>query len=162
MRRTEEEIEQGLIALAVYNGDATAASEALAEGGFEVSPQALTHSKNRRNKRYFELRNMRLAVVRDRMGEAAGRLADRRATMLGEVLDRLEGRIAEMDIKDLVTLMRALDQGYASSMQISEKLTDQPAIVEVRKVDLTIERLQRLGVLEVVDSTATEIEAEVA
>lgn len=157
-RPAEDAIEKGLIALAIYNGDSKAASEALAAEGVEVDAATLTRWKSNRSKRFYELRNMRIAVVRDRMGEAAGRLADRRASLLNAVLDRLEGKLADLDVKDLIGLMRALDQGYGTSMAAMEKLTDQPSqVIEVHNYQHALQRLERLGVLTV---DAEEIEPE--
>lgn len=156
-KRTEDETQKGLIALAIFNGSPSEASKALADEGITFTPDQLARLKNTRPREYWEHREARLKVVRARMGEAAGRLADKRAAMTERILVRLEGVIDEMDTRDLVMALKALDSGYATSVKALGEMTGQPtARVEIKHTGEIVSRLQRIGVLEI-DGEAEEI-----
>jgi hypothetical protein len=154
-RYSDEEIDRGLVALALHAGNRRAASEALAREGVEIPQDTLRHWLERKRDRYDELRTELLPRIRERIAQQSEDLAQAYAEKELELLAGLKDE--PMKPSDRASVIRNLSTSRGISVDKAMAMRGMPTqIVEHRTADHTWAKLKEMGL--VVDSTAEELD----
>lgn len=158
---TEEEIDRGLLAVAVHRGNTRRAEASLAETDRPIPRSTLLKwATKSRVDRYMELQKRILPQLRAQMAQDQEELVFNysRAEMLavGRALEKLQGE-EDISLKDLAGSAKnfSIGKGVAGEKSLLFR-GDATQIVEHRDLNDLAKGLKRLGV---VDSTATELPA---
>jgi hypothetical protein len=111
-RRSEAEIEQGLLALAFCSGNGRQAAKRLREHGvLEVSARSLYRWKDKYEAKYEDLRRELLPRIREEAAERHSLMADEEMSLGIKLLKQLDAQRKEIPARDLSTAIRNLDVG---------------------------------------------------
>jgi hypothetical protein len=152
------EIERGLLAVAVANGNTRKAVSDLAEDeeGFEVHQATLHRWKQRDLARYEKIRADLLPRIRGEAAEQHMRLAEQQATVAGKMTERLEREIDEIPARDLPGGIRNITTAAAVHTDKAAVLRGEAStITEHRDASEVLRALRARGV--VIQGMAEEI-----
>jgi hypothetical protein len=158
-RYTDTEVERGLVALALYQGNARRASRELNKQGINIPFKTLYDWRHSKADRLASVRESILPVVKAELAENHTDLAklqleaSRQAT--AQILHKLKEE-TDLTATQLATVTRSMDIGSGIHTENASKLRGEPQlIVEHRSAKEIEQRLVDMGVLDV---EAVEIE----
>lgn len=156
-RYTPEQIDRGLLEVAVC-GNAALASKRLAAEGLEIDDRLLRMWRSEIHAgRYAEIAAEQAPKIEATIVEAARRIAQRAAEIELKALDRTEEQLDAGDVKDPAAVARNLAVAKAVNIDKTLTLESRPSqISEVRRPEEIIRSLEKLGVLKAIDGTAEE------
>ena len=158
---TTEDIERGLLALALNAGRPTAAARDLEAQGHPIAFQRLHDWKHKHAQRYAEIQHEVKDKISERVAADAEAFLLRSAQTEHALLDKLDQALEADKIKpsEIATTMRNLATSRAlANDKIIGPLRGRPQVVEHRhNADELLRKLQSLKV-RAIDSTATEIQ----
>lgn len=164
-RHSSEEIERGLLEVAVANGNVRRAAQALAEDGIEVGKSTLERwYKHAHRDRYLQIQAEVLPRVRAQAAEQHMDLAERGMQVEHRILSKLEQEVEEIPSRDLAGAARNVATGAAIHTDKASVLRGEPTLITARHdVSEVVRALRAKGVdLDVIDADAIEIGAEAA
>lgn len=158
---TEAEIERGLVALALANGNASRAAQQMEGTDLAVSRDTLSRWRRKHVERYMRIQAEILPEIKSRLAEAHTDLAFKEVRVSERIVARINEQLEEPDKlapKDLAALLGKTDIGSGIHTDKAQNLRGEAStVIEHRTQDF--EELKRAlaskGI--VVDSTAEEI-----
>jgi hypothetical protein len=165
-RYTDQEVERGLVALALCSGQRRRASKLLAKQGLKISDGALRYWKEHAHEDwYWEIQARIMPRVRAIAAEKHSELAELEGEASRQLLDRLMTEADEIPARDLPGAVRNLDVAAAVNRDKAAMLRGEPTeIVEHQRDALQILRqLKEMGMPlpadmeHAIESTAEEI-----
>jgi HPt (histidine-containing phosphotransfer) domain-containing protein len=147
-RYSREQIELGLRAVALANGNNEKASRELAKQGVKIPARTLWGwSKEDHVQRYREIQAEVVPEIHARLAEQTEALAAQHGEVEANVLKRLKKELPNVPVRDLSTAARNLATGRGISTDLSRKLRGtepQPRNV-IEEADEIQRALERLG-----------------
>jgi hypothetical protein len=120
---TDEEIERGLVAVALFSGSSRRAARALTQQGLKIPRETLrSWAETVHTDRYMKLRREMLPELKARLAEQHEDLARRQMEVASRLTDRLEREAGELPIRDVSTAQRNLDVGSGIHTQRAGEL----------------------------------------
>jgi hypothetical protein len=158
-RYSTEEVEQGVTALALMNGNAGRAHRELRALGVQVPRRTLGSWTRIHADRYEAIKRDVVPRIHRRMADQAEELADRYAEAELTALERLVPKLQELKPAEVTGALRNLATSRGISVDKSLLLRGQPNMIVQHHHDIEadLRMLQSLGVADVVDSTAEEV-----
>jgi hypothetical protein len=138
-RFNEEEIERGLVALALYSGNSRRASKALKGQGLSVGATTLRRWKDDLHpEQYRKLQQDVLPEVRERAAEMHTDLAEREVELSGRLVRDLGERMdkEKMPVRDLPGAIRNLDVGAGVNRTKAGELRNEPNVRVQKQQDV--------------------------
>lgn len=157
---TAEDIEAGLHALAIANGNHRLAHRLLAEQGTDIPGDTLYDWKAKRHtERYEQIRAEVLPQLKDRMAAEAETLAIAYAHIERKALHALDGKLDGLTGKELAGVAKDAATGRGISTDKANVLRDRPdRIVKNPNADEVMRKLAIVVPGLIVESTAAEIQ----
>lgn len=154
---TPEQVDMGLIAYIVYNGNTRNAAKALKDEGITIHESTLrTWVRSTHTGRFLELREAELPRIKAQLAGKLEAIADKAATAQDQALDRFIKEMPDMDIKDVIKGLQSSGIVGGIGVQRSSELRGESnLIIEHKNPAEIIKKLERMGVIE---TTAEEIE----
>ncbi len=152
------QVQRGLLAVAVANGNARKAAADLAEDpeGFKVPHRTLYGWKKREATSYEEIRAKLLPRIRAEAAEQHMRLAEHQASVAGKMTERLEQEIDDIPARDLPGGIRNVTTAAAVHTDKAAVLRGEASVVvEHRDASEVIRALKAKGVI--IEGEAEEI-----
>lgn len=126
-KKSEREIERGLLALAECNGNSRKASELLVEDDIELHPTTLQRwSTDGHAQRYEEIRAEVLPKVRRKAADEHRRLAEKANEVNELLLARLKAEAKDLPVRDLSPAARNMSVSSSIHTEKSELLDGLP------------------------------------
>lgn len=158
MAKQEADIERGLMAMAVHNGNSRKARDFLAQGGIKVGHQTLREwALEKHVERYEAIRAEYLPKLRARAAEQHMDLARLANEANAKVIERLSKEIDEIPTRDLPGASRNLAVTAAVNTEKGLLLDGEPTSRVTVNFDGLVNELKGLGV-EVIDIDPSDIE----
>jgi hypothetical protein len=146
-RFTDEEIERGLVALALYSGNSRRASKALGAQGFKVGQSSLHRFRNRFPEKYEQLRRDVLPQLREYAAERHMELADFEVGVAWKIAQQLDEQHGKIPARDLPGALRNVGVSAAVHTDKAQTLRGEPSqVVGHRSLDEVRRALEAKGV----------------
>lgn len=155
---TLEEVETGLVELAIWHGNVRQAERTLTERGLRIPFTTLQTWKTSHAERLAELQAQIVPKVRAKLAEQYEVIGMRAAELTLDSMDRLGDELKEIPARDLAAAIRNLSTTGAIGIDKASLLRGLPT--EIRQTDSAediLKRLQQKHPSMFVDSTAEEI-----
>jgi hypothetical protein len=159
-RYSEEEIERGLLEVAMCRGNTRRAARQLAAQGITIPRTTLETWTNRLHpQRYADIQERVLPMIHQRMAEQSEELAQAYAEAEYEALAQLRRRVPDMRASDAASAVRNLATSRGISVDKAALLRGQPTAIEERRdVGEILFALERLGVRVEVAGSPRQVE----
>jgi hypothetical protein len=153
------EVEAGLVALALWHGNARQASRTLAEQNIEIPASTLQEWKRSKADQLAELERTVVPQVRAQLAKQYEVVAMRSAEIAVDGLDRLADELHDVPIKDLGKTIQGITTAGAISVDKASLLRGLPTeIHETRSADDILKGLaDRYPGLITIEGTAEEV-----
>lgn len=157
-RYSPEEIDRGLLALALAGGNAMRASRELEALGHPVPWRTLYNWRDKHAQRLSELRTEHAPKIEALIVREARDSALLAAQVEQAGLARLQDNIDDIDLKDLSKTVKDASVSKAVNVDQVLKLEGRPTqIVENRQASDLIRKLRASGAMDAIDGEAEEI-----
>jgi hypothetical protein len=158
---TAEQVEAGLQALAIADGNHRLASRLLAEHEQDIPAATLYHWKIDKAADYEQIKATILPQIREKMAAESEALAVAYAHMERETLERLNARIDELKPGELAQVATRIATSRGISVDKASVLRGMPTeITEHRNADELLRKLSTQLPGLIVEGTAEEIESK--
>jgi hypothetical protein len=147
-------IEEGLYALARFNGNSRRAHKALAEVGIEVPRGTLEHWKQRTHKeRYARIRDEVIPSVYQEHADRFHELVELESNIAQELAEQLRDKVHELEARDLSTALRNLEVSKSLNFDKASIADGRPTVIhEKRDLSEIVRALQGKGIeIEVIE-----------
>lgn len=146
-----QDVDKGLVALALASGQADRAKDALAKQGMKVAPSTLRDWRDRLYpERYLQLQRDVLPALRARAAESHTALEELEGATARKLLARLDAEHKNIPARDLSTALRNLDVGQGihrtKAAELRGENFDAPALGGSRRVSQILAALRAKGV----------------
>src|SRR5436190_3018231 len=153
-----EDIERGLVALAVW-GDAAAAQRHLAANGHKIPRRTLQDWKTRHADRYREISNRHIQQVREVLADEQVQIAHAAGEAERLAIAKTKGQLEDGSVKDASTAGRNLAVQKGIALDHALKQRGEPTVVHEHNVqaDDILARLKKLAPTVFVEGEAEEM-----
>ena len=158
-QHSNEEIERGLLAVAVANGNTRRAQQALAVEGLDL-PRSTLHrwQMETHAERYIQIQADVLPKIRAQAAEQHMELAERGMAVEQKLLDKLEEEVNEIPSRDLAGAARNVATGTAIHTDKAGILRGEPSVIVSRGMHEIVRSLKAKGIVIEVEAEEVEIE----
>jgi hypothetical protein len=136
----EQEVERGLVALALFNGNSRRAAKALKGQGLSVGATTLRRWKDDLHpEKYRKLQQDTLPEIRERAAEMHTDLAEQEVRLSGRLVQDLGQRLErgeELPIRDVPGAIRNLDTGAGINRDKASGLRGEPNVRVEKQLDV--------------------------
>jgi hypothetical protein len=136
----EQEVERGLVALALFNGNSGRAAKALKGQGLSVGATTLRRWKDDLHpEKYRKLQQDTLPEIRERAAEMHTDLAEQEVRLSGRLVQDLGQRLErgeELPIRDVPGAIRNLDTGAGINRDKASGLRGEPNVRVEKQLDV--------------------------
>jgi transposase-like protein len=152
VKASDVEVETALTILAANSGNIRRSARQIG-----MPPSSLKVWKNRFHERYLELVEENVPLVRNAVVEQSIEIATRAGELEQEAMEELAKQLGELSPKDLSNALRNVSVTKGVSLTHADKYQSPPAQPQENLDQAVIlKELARLGVVKVIDSTASE------
>lgn len=157
--KSEIEIEQGLMAIALESGNSRRAERRLADMGVKIAQSTLHKWMTRHDERYEQIRREVLPQLRAHAAEKHTAYADAEMEVGLQLLERLQGSLDDIPARDISTALRNIDVGQGihrtKAAELRGELQDQRPRVEIN-IHETVRQGEAGGWLKVIEGGKAE------
>jgi hypothetical protein len=149
-QHTEPEVERGLVALALCDGNSKRATELLATQGLKIHPSTLRDWRDNRSEDYSRVQALVLPRVKAQTAELHADFAKRAIEVNAKVLDKLEREYDEISPRELPGAVRNLSTTAGIHEDKAANLRGDPTtVIEHRSYkEVVAWKLKQMGVIE--------------
>src|SRR5436190_10050250 len=157
-RYTPDDVERGLMALAVW-GDGTAASRRLAGKGHKVPARTLNHWKVAHAERFPEIANRHIREIREVLAHEQIEIARAAGEAERLAIAKTKGQLEDGSVKDASTAGRNLAVQKGIALDHALKQRGEPTVVHEHNIqaDDILARLKKLAPTVFVEGEAEEM-----
>lgn len=149
-RYSEEEIERGLLTIALVAGNTRRAARELKAQGHPVPRTTLSSWQDIHADRLAELRRDVVPQIQARMAQQSEDLAERQVEAQHKAIDRFLIKVAELGPRDAASAVRDMAVSRAVNIDKAQLLRGQPTEIVQHDVQADIRALVAGGVAEIV------------